>query len=344
MARRVLLRIVIVIVCVIGISGYLAVQWMLVPFVPSSPTFSTSSGKIIDIPDGATFRQVAALLEKERVIASRWGFLLLGKLTSADRRIIPGEYELHGGMRPHEILARLLNGQVVRHQVTIPEGYTMVQIADLLGQKGLVDSKEFLALTNDRDFILTTFHLDLPSLEGYLFPDTYFIPRHTKAKDIVAMMVEGLWRVFTPEMRERAKAINMSVHQVLTLASVIEKETGSAEERELVSSVFHNRLRKRIPLQSDPTVIYGISDFDGNLRKRDLKKVTPYNTYRIAGLPPGPIASPGGHAIRAALYPPPTTYLYFVSKNNGSHHFSSTLAEHNMAVEKYQRRQIKRAS
>lgn len=339
MTRRVLLWVAVILACVIGISGFFAVRWILVPLAPSA-----SSVKALDIPEGATFKQVAVLLEKENLIASRWGFLLLGKLTLADRRIIPGEYELHAGMRPHEILAKLLNGQIIRHQVTIPEGYTMAQIADLLEQKGLADAEEFLALANDRDFILTTFHLNLPSLEGYLFPDTYFIARHTKAKEIITMMVEGLWRVFTPEMRERAKAINMSVHEILTLASVIEKETGSAEERELVSSVFHNRLRKRIPLQSDPTVIYGISNFDGNLRKRDLRKMTPYNTYRIAGLPPGPIASPGAHAIRAALYPPPTTYLYFVSKNDGSHHFSSTLAEHNWAVEKYQRRQFKRAS
>lgn len=298
--------------------------------------------QIIMVPEGASFRYIATLLEKERLIRSRWGFLLLGRITSSDRRIIPGEYELHGGMTPREILAKLLSGQVVRHAVTIPEGYTLAQIAALLEEKGLAKAGEVTSLAQNQDFILSTFHLDVASLEGYLFPDTYYFARGTKAKDILTAMVEGLWRVFTPEWRTRAQDIQMTVHQVLTLASVIEKETGSDEERELISSVFHNRLRRRIPLQSDPTVIYGMTGFDGNLRKRDLEKTTPYNTYRVAGLPPGPIANPGAQAIRAALYPASTTYLYFVAKNNGTHQFSSTLAEHNQAVEKYQRRPFKR--
>ncbi len=299
---------------------------------------------LVEIPDGSTFRQVAALLERERLIPSRVGFLLLGRLTLADRRIIPGEYALHGGMAPREILAKLLAGQVVLHPVTIPEGYTVAQIAAMLEEKGLTNAKEFLTRAQDREFILSTLDLDLPNLEGYLFPDTYHFSRHAKAKEMITTMIDRFWQTFTPDWRGRAQDIHMTVHQVVTLASIIEKETGADGERELIASVFHNRLQKRIPLQSDPTVIYGMTSFDGNLRRRDLEKTTPYNTYRMIGLPPGPIANPGTHAIRAALYPASTTYLYFVSKNNGTHQFSSTLTEHNLAVDRYQRRPSKRAS
>jgi UPF0755 protein len=317
--------------------------WITAPVARSS-TGTAPSIQIVDIPDGSTFRQVTALLERERLIPSRLGFLLLGRLTLADRRILPGEYALHGGMAPREILAKLLAGQVVLHPVTIPEGFTVAQIAALLEERGLTNAKEFLALAQDREFILSALQLDVPNLEGYLFPDTYHFSRHARAKEMITTMMDRFWQTFTPEWRVRAQDIRMTVHQVLTLASVIEKETGADGERELIASVFHNRLLKRIPLQSDPTVIYGMTSFDGNLRRRDLEKTTPYNTYRVAGLPPGPIANPGAHSIRATLYPASTTYLYFVSKNNGTHQFSSTLTEHNLAVDRYQRRHSKRAS
>jgi UPF0755 protein len=326
---------------VVILSGFLVMVWMTSPVDRSA---TAPPIHLVEIPDGSTFRQVAALLERERLVPSRVGFLLLGRLTLADRRIIPGEYALHGGMAPREILAKLLAGQVVLHPVTIPEGYTVAQIAALLEEKGLTNAKEFLARAQDREFILSTLHLDLPNLEGYLFPDTYHFSRHAKAKEMITTMIDRFWQTFTPDWRGRAQDIHMTVHQVLTLASIIEKETGADGERELIASVFHNRLQKRIPLQSDPTVIYGMTSFDGNLRRRDLEKTTPYNTYRVVGLPPGPIANPGAHSIRATLYPASTTYLYFVSKNNGTHQFSSTLTEHNLAVDRYQRRPSKRAS
>ena len=334
MTRRHLPWLVIGALGLAALAGSFLMLWMTSPF----SSISDPSPRFVEIPEGASFRQAAALLEQKQVIRSRFAFMLLGKLTSADRRIIPGEYALDPSMRPREILAKLLSGQIVLHAVTIPEGYTVAQVAAVLDEKGVLDGKELLRLTHDREFNLAAFHLDKENLEGYLFPDTYHFPRKAKPKDVLVAMVEGLWRVFSPEWRARAQDLHLSVHEVLTLASVIEKETGDESERELISSVFHNRLRRRIPLQSDPTVIYGLSGFDGNLRKRDLERTTPYNTYRIAGLPPGPIANPGARSIKAALYPAPTTYLYFVSKNNGTHQFSSTLAEHNRAVEHYQRR------
>lgn len=299
--------------------------------------------RTLDIPEGATFRQAAELLQRERLLKHRWGFLLLGKLTASDRRIVAGEYALRSDLSPKELLAELRSGHVVLHPVTIPEGYTAAQIAELLEQKGILDGKEFLRLVHDRAFI-RTLQLDTDSLEGYLFPSTYRLAKRANSQEVIEAMVGSLRQVFTPEFQARAKDVSMSVHDVLTLASVIEKESGVEAERELVSAVFHNRLRRRIPLQSDPTVIYGIPNFNGNLTKKDLADVNPYNTYRITGLPPGPIANPGAGAIRAALYPVPTSFLYFVSRNDGTHQFSSTLAEHNRAVEQYQRRPHRRTA
>lgn len=322
----------------LGAAGMLLGYWLV-----AAPMAQPGLGRVksVEIPEGATFRQVAGLLKMEGLIRSQWAFVLLGKLTLSDRRVLAGEYILHSDMAPREILAELRSGRVALHQVTIPEGYTAVQISELLSQKGILEGAEFLKLVHDPAFIRA---LDLKetSLEGYLFPSTYRIARHAKPRDVIGTMVAGLRQVLTPELQARAKEVNMTIHQVLTLASVIEKESSVEDEQELVSAVFHNRLRRNIPLQSDPTVIYGLQNFDGNLKKKDLAVASPYNTYKVAGLPPGPIANPGAGAIRAALYPVHTTYLYFVSRNDGTHQFSSTLAEHNRAVERYQRRQPRR--
>jgi UPF0755 protein len=319
-----------------GVAGNRLLLWMTAPAVSDTSGLPVKT-VTVEIPAGSSFKQVAAQLDREHLILNRTGFLLLGKLLGAERKVHPGEYALHAAMRPMEILETLMSGRVVLHPVTIPEGYTVTQIADTFAQKGLADRGEFIRLARDAEFI-RSLNVTAPTLEGYLFPDTYQIAKGTSAKDIIGTMVDGVRRVFTPELQARAREINMTMHQVLTLASVVEKETGVDTERELVATVFHNRLRKNIPLQSDPTVIYALSEFDGNLRKRDLSYDSPYNTYRHAGLPPGPIANPGEQAIRAALYPAPAPYLYFVSRNDGTHQFSATLAEHNQAVERYQRR------
>ncbi len=280
-------------------------------------------------------------MKGEQLIRSRWAFLWLGKTRDIDRKIRPGEYELDASLSSQEILAKLLSGRVVLHPVTIPEGYNLAQIADVLSTQQVTDAKEFTRLVRDRAFI-ATLGIEADSLEGYLFPETYSFPRGTKAREVIKAMVDGLHRVWSAEMQEQAARMKLSLHQVLTLASVIEKETGSKEERELIAAVFHNRLRKKIPLQSDPTVIYGLPAFDGNIHKRDLSILSPYNTYRVQGLPPGPIASPGAHSLRAALFPAQASYLYFVSRNDGTHQFSSTLTEHNQAVEKYQKQPFRK--
>lgn len=331
---------VLVIVVLAGLAGYQMIRWAEAPALSES---DHPPQKIVVIPEGATFQQAAALLEREQLIRSRSAFLLLGKAQEADRKIHPGEYEFNAAMAPADILSKLVLGRVILHPVTIPEGYTFNQIAEVLAEHRITDPAEFVRLASDKSFVQT---LGIPAgtAEGYLYPDTYRFARPTAAKDVIKAMVEQLGHVMTQEWQSRAKDIHLTVHEVLTLASVIEKETGVGDERPHISSVFHNRMKKHIPLQSDPTVIYGLPNFDGNLHKKDLSHPSPYNTYRWAGLPPGPIANPGAQSIRAALYPVPSANLYFVSKNDGTHQFSATLVEHNKAVEKYQKRPFRRGN
>ena len=338
MQKRLIAGLVLAAMILLTISGFLTLRWAQSSVVSGLPK---PLSKIVVIPDGSTFQQVAAILKSEQLIRSRWAFLLLGKSRDVDRKIRPGEYELDGSMASQAILEKLLTGRVVLHPVTIPEGYNLAQIAEVLAGQQVTDVKEFSKLVRDRTFI-TTLGIEADSLEGYLFPETYSFPRQAKARDVIKAMVDGLHRVWSADLQEQAARMKLSLHQVLTLASVIEKETGSKDERELIAAVFHNRLRKKIPLQSDPTVIYGLQAFDGNIHKRDLSVMSPYNTYRVQGLPPGPIASPGAHSLRAALFPAQTSYLYFVSRNDGTHQFSSTLAEHNLAVEKYQKQPFRK--
>ena len=201
--------------------------------------------------------------------------------------------------------------------------------------KTLVGKQQFLSLAND-PALLEQYGVTGPSLEGYLYPDTYHLARGISASTAIDTMVNRFWEVVSP-LRKRAEDVGMKMEDVIILASIVEKETGLAEERPTIASVFLNRLKRGMRLESDPTVIYGLKDFDGNLTREDLMKATHYNTYIIRGLPPGPIANPGLEAIKAVLFPAKTDYLYFVSKNDGSHHFSRTLSEHNKAVQIYQK-------
>lgn len=339
MKLRSILAILLLAVAALGIAAYQIVKWAEAPAVPAR---LHPPSRVVTIPDRSTFQQVAALLEQEGLIKSRLAFVWLGRFQSADRKIHAGEFELNPSMAPAEILSRLTTGQVMLHPILIPEGLTMVQIAEIFGQQGLVDPQELLRLMKDPAFI-ASLGIKADTLEGYLYPDTYKFPRGIKPKEVLTAMVEHLRQVYGPDLQARAQELKLTQHEVLTLASVIEKESGSNGEREEISAVFHNRLKKHIPLQSDPTVIYGLPSFDGNIHKKDLSSPSPYNTYRIAGLPPGPIANPGIQSIRATLYPSDSRALYFVSKNDGTHQFSATLEEHNQAVEKYQKRPFRRS-
>lgn len=292
--------------------------------------------KTIDIRRGMGLTEIANLLKSEGVIHSAVAFEILTICEKSQDKIKAGEYEISPALTMAEILTKLVEGDYIKISFTIPEGYNIFQIADLLAEKKFVNKERFIRLTQDENFI-STLGIKATTLEGYLFPETYCIFKGAKEEEIITMMVSQLKSVITSEDMEQARQIGLSFHQVLTLASIIEKETKLSEERYLISAVFHNRLKQHIPLKSDPTVIYALlPDFDGDLKKEDLKVNSPYNTYRNKGLPPGPIASPGLNSIKATLYPPKVNYLYFVSMNNGAHKFSSTLKEHNKAVLKYQ--------
>ena len=301
------------------------------------PMQQTEIHQVVEVPEGASFKETANLLAQKGLIISPFWFRLLGKFQDAERKIKPGEYDLHTAMRPVEILNTLVSGRVIQYSVTIQEGLTARQIGKVLGATGIVKEADVARLVADAAFI-KALGIDAPTLEGYLFPDTYYFPKRAKTEEVVRAMVSRLRQAFTPELRAQSAALQLTEIQVLTLASIIEKETGQDAERPLISAVFHNRLRKGMLLQSDPTVIYGIPNFNGNLTRKDLARPTRFNTYTNTGLPPGPIANPGARSIVAALNPAPVSYLFFVSKNDGTHQFSATIGEHNRAVEHYQKR------
>lgn len=290
-----------------------------------------------EIIERESLTAVASRLARNGVIHNRFEFVLLGRVTGRDRQLQPGEYVLSPSMRPLDMLEHFRRGAVVLHPVTIPEGYTVRQIADAFGEAGIGDPDQLRVLAESSEFA-RELGIEASTLEGYLFPDTYALPRRIGSADILRRMVERFREVYQSAWVSRTAEMGLTQHQVVTLASIIEKETGAGHERPVISAVFHNRLRMRMPLQSDPTVIYPIKNFDGNLRKVDLIRDHPYNTYRRRGLPPGPIANPGRDALEAALYPASVEYLFFVARNDGTHQFSRTLREHNRAVNQFQRR------
>ena len=298
------------------------------------PNAEPGQEKLFTLLPGQGLKQTAKALEREGLISDTLRFTILVRLEKKDKLLKAGEYFLSTAMSPREILGQVVAGRVHLYRVTIPEGYNMVQIADAVAAAGLADKEAFLATIRDPD---TTHALGIPAdtLEGYLFPDTYYFPRGLDSHAIAATMVKQFRAAFKPTWKERAHGMGMSIHEVVTMASIIEKETGAPEERPLIASVFHNRLKKGMRLETDPTVIYGIEDFDGNIKRKHLQTYTPYNTYKIKGLPPGPIASPGALAIEAVLYPAESDYLYFVSRKDGTHQFSKTIQEHNAAVRRY---------
>lgn len=293
-------------------------------------------GEALVIPRKSSLAQVARILEQNGVIEHADLFKWVLRLTRGASKVRAGEFEFVKGMRWVDALYVLYYSEPILHPITIPEGLTLRQIAPVIASAGLGDPKKFLDLT------LTTaaaakYKIKAPSLEGFLFPDTYSFSKIDGEERIIDTMVQGLLRRWNKEFKADAGSSPLSFEQVITLASIIEKETGVAEERPLVSSVFYNRMQKHMRLQSDPTTIYGISDFNGNLTKADLQRYTPYNTYTIPALPPGPIASPGEASIRAALHPAKTEYLYFVSNNHGSHIFSKTYSQHARQVTTWQK-------
>jgi UPF0755 protein len=290
------------------------------------------------IAQGAGVLDIGRQLQQLGLVRHPEVFRLLVLSRGETGRLRAGEYELAGTMSLDQVIDKLVRGDVVRHVVTFPEGTSLEDMARLVAVRGIPQAA-FLAAARDPAPI-RDLDPDAKDLEGYLFPDTYDIPRGPDpAAHLVARMVRRFRDVITPEL-PAVKASDRTLRQVVTLASIVELETARPEERPRVAAVFLNRLQKKMPLQTDPTVIYALrraGAYDGNIHKDDLEVDSPYNTYRFPGLPPGPIASPGRASLQAALHPAASRELYFVSRNDGSHQFSETLAEHERWVNLYQR-------
>lgn len=289
----------------------------------------------IEVSQGMSLNAVAKNLYDNGVITDVQRFRLLVRLLNLSKKIHAGEYEFKEKVTPLSVLKFLTRGWVKKYSISIPEGFTTKQIIALILNNGLGRAEEFDRALSDIEF-LKTFGLEEKGLEGYLFPDTYIFYKGMSEKEMLSEMIKNFKRKIPVDAEEKAKSHNLTLHQAIILASIVQKETYKREEMPIVAAVFYNRLRKGIPLQADPTVIYAIPDFSGNLRKVDLKIKSPYNTYIHRGLPPGPICNPGLDAIKAVLEPSDVPYLYFVSRNDGTHEFSVSLKEHNKKVEVYQ--------
>ena len=318
---------------ILGAAGALG-GWFAYYALSPGPQTDEPRTKVF-IPKGASVQEIGALLDESGLLDADPRFLLLTRVLGVSAKLPAGEFILGTGQSPVDLLEQLVESTPVQHQLTVVEGLRLEEIAGIFTASGWIDKDRFLALAHDPEFIASLGLEGLVSLEGYLFPDTYALIRPSPGEEkILTRLVSRALDVYRSLDRGDS---DLDRHEVFTLASIVEKETGKAEERPIIASVFHNRLKRRMKLQSDPTVIYGIENPAGPLTKKDLKTPTPYNTYTIAGLPPGPICSPGRDALQAVLTPADTGYLYFVSRNDGSHQFSNNLREHNRAVQKYQR-------
>jgi UPF0755 protein len=294
---------------------------------------------IFEIERGTGMSAVARSLADQGLIRSRPAFLAGYHLFFYPRAIKAGEYSLSSPARAKEVLDMLVKGRVLLHAVTIPEGMTGQEIGPLIAPLLAEGAEGFAAVFRDPG-IIAGLDPKATNLEGYLFPETYSFAKGVAAEEAVGAMVGQFRKVFEGLWTARPARLRLSGREVVILASIIEKETSVAEEKSLVSAVFHNRLRLGMKLDCDPTIIYALKlrgTYDGRLGKKDMALDSPYNTYRYAGLPPGPICNPGGEALRAAFFPAEEEFIYFVSRNDGSHHFSRTFAEHQAAVRRYQK-------
>ncbi len=297
-------------------------------------------------PLGIVAERLAAAGLLPEGLAGPRSLVLWARLRGTDRQIKSGEYELSAALSPLEILRRITAGEVKTWPVTLREGLTIEEVAARLAEAGIAGRDALVELARDPEFA-RRLGVQADSLEGYLFPETYRFRRDTHPALVLERISAEFHAAWQPADREALAASGMTLHEVVTLASIVEKETGTPHERPRISAVFHNRLRKGMRLQSDPTVIYGMlqetGGFDGNIRRRDLEADTAYNTYTRSGLPPGPISSVSMASIRAVLAPEDLPYLYFVSQNDGTHYFSTTLREHVNAVNRYQKRRKRRS-
>lgn len=323
---------------VASLALFALVVWLVI-FLYRPRAFDPEEVRV-EVEKGMGAHAVARLLKERGIIGARLPFVITYRLFFYPQNIKAGEYVLGSPLRTKDIIGILVKGRVYLHTVTIPEGLTALEIGPLVAPL-LADGMEGFANASLDPRPILSLDPEAVNLEGYLFPETYSFPKGITSADAVQAMVDEFRAAFVPVWAERGDSQRLNVRQAVTMASLIEKETSRADEKRLVSAVFHNRLRIGMKLDCDPTIIYVLKQqglFNGNLRKKDMSLDSPYNTYRYAGLPPGPICNPGKEALEAALHPAQEKYLYFVSRNDGSHHFSETFAEHQSAVRRYQMR------
>jgi UPF0755 protein len=296
--------------------------------LPQQPT-------VFLIKSGSNIKSIAQDLVRQKIIDDPWLFILLAKVKGVETRVRAGEYQIKAEMTPDDLLEKFTQGSSIQYNLTVIEGWSFRQMLAAIADDPVIEHT-LKGKTNEEIMNLLGYPEQHP--EGLFFPDTYRFPKGTSDVDFLRRAYQVMQKHLTREWNQRASGLPLeSSYDALILASIIEKETGAGFERPLISGVFIQRMKKNMRLQTDPTIIYGLGEkFDGNIRFRDLKKDTPYNTYLHAGLTPTPIALPGLGAIRAALHPAKTQALYFVSKGDGTHHFSATLGEHNAAVKRYQ--------
>ncbi len=323
----------IVLLGLVAVAG-LALEGVL--FVSSRPSDSAEE-VVFEVIPGASLKRICHVLEEKGLVTSALKFEIYSRLSTA-KRVRTGEYLFRKNMTPKEILNILASGKSIEYAFTVPEGSNKWEIAQHLKESKLGTAEEFLKLVNNKSFVKELLEEEEPSLEGYLFPETYYLTKYTGVRGLIKAMVARFLEVY-PTITPNPE-IKLSRHQHVILASIIEKETGADNERPEVSSVFFNRTRIKMKLQTDPTVIYGILDsgkkYDGNIHKVDLETPTRYNTYTNYGYPYGPISNPGKASLEAALHPATTDYLFFVSRNDGTHIFSKDLKGHQAAVGKFQ--------
>jgi UPF0755 protein len=332
--KKFMVTLAILLIIVVVLAGIDFYQKVFIPYAGYRGDSVT-----VTISKGSSVSAIARLLYRDKIISNYYYFRVYYQLLFKNLSFKTGEYRFDRPMNMKAVIAKLHQGLVVLHKITFQEGLTVSEISQLVASHGALNISvgEFMRCARDPRLI-ASLDPQAPDLEGYLFPDTYMVRKETGAEEFVQMMVNRFKDTFTHTMRWRAHELNLSIRQVVTLASLIEKETSSREERFLISSVFHNRLRRKMGLDCDPTIIYALKRdhlYNGKLGWKELKYDSPYNTRLYRGLPPGPICSPGFDSLEAALYPENTRYLFFVAKNSTSHYFSETLAEHNRAVQKY---------
>jgi UPF0755 protein len=299
------------------------------------PAAIAAAPQIFVVAEGSGLRRVASELAAAGLIRDARVFEALARYEEAQNQLRTGEYELAATQTPAEILDTIVSGRIKLWPVAVPEGLTAVEIAARVEAAGVASRDAFLAVVND-PASPERFGVEGPGLEGYLFPETYHLAHGLTAEQVVAAFLAQFKAVWDP-LAASASTRGLTMRQAVTLASIVERETAVPDERPIVSAVFHNRMKLGMRLETDPTVIYGIPNFDGNLTRAHLEdESNPYNTYRIAGLPPGPIANPGAGALRAAVEPAASDALFFVSRNDGSHVFSRTYEEHVGNVQRFQ--------